>query len=113
MANIFIEQIPVGMVVDPEREINALRQQVADLRQRNEALLAAAVRSINLSANPPVVVRPPTQEEDDIATAVGQWVIDKYRAAAKERGYQAVAKQLRKQGVPIEIAKLILLEVQL
>jgi hypothetical protein len=51
-------------------------------------------------------------EEDDIAAAVGQWVIDKYRAAAKERGYQAVARQLRKQGVPIEIAKLILLGVQ-
>ncbi len=88
MANIFNEQIPVGVVVDMLDSVSRDRAQHA------------------------VLVRPPNQEEDDIAAAVGQWVIDKYRAAAKERGYQAVAKQLRKQGVPIEIAKLILLEVQ-
>ncbi len=86
MANIFNEQIPVGQVVWP-----------------------------TLDNVPFTFALPPEQPEpveEDIAIAVGQWIIDKYRAAAKERGYQAVAKQLRKQGVPFEIAKLILLDIQ-
>jgi hypothetical protein len=57
-------------------------------------------------------VRPPTQEEEDVATAVGQFFIHKYRAGVEQRGHQAVATQLRKHGVPLEIARLILLGVQ-
>lgn len=42
---------------------------------------------------------------------LGYWLVQKYRTAARERGYFAVAAQLRKQGVPLEVARLILLGV--
>ena len=42
--------------------------------------------------------------------AVGQWYVDKYQAAAHERGHRAVAVQMRKQGVPFEIAYLTLFD---
>lgn len=42
-------------------------------------------------------------------SGVGHWFVLKYRLAAKRRGYFAVATQLRKQGVPIEVALLVLL----
>lgn len=42
-------------------------------------------------------------------TTVGDWFIRKYRYRAIETNdYGAVARQLRKQGVPFEIARLIL-----
>ena len=40
---------------------------------------------------------------------VGQYIVEHYRRGAAERGHEAVARQLRKQGVPLEIARLILL----
>ena len=43
------------------------------------------------------------------ACRVGRHFIEHYRRGAAERGHEAVARQLRKQGVPLEIAKLILL----
>jgi hypothetical protein len=36
--------------------------------------------------------------------AIGHYFSDKYQAAALERGYRAAAAQLRKQGVPLEVA---------
>lgn len=50
------------------------------------------------------------------ATLVGVYFIDKYRTRiqsvqheGKESPYFAVAKQLRKQGVPLDIARVVLL----
>lgn len=37
--------------------------------------------------------------------AIGRWVWRHYNAAARERGAYAVARQLRKQGVPLEVAR--------
>ena len=42
-------------------------------------------------------------------TAIGWYFFEKYRARARESGVFVVAKQLRKQGVPVEVARLILL----
>lgn len=42
-------------------------------------------------------------------TAIGWYFFEKYRARAKEAGVFTVAKQMRKQGVPVEIVRLILL----
>jgi hypothetical protein len=39
---------------------------------------------------------------------VGQHFIDHYRAGVAKRGVAAVAAQLKKQGVPLEIAQLII-----
>ena len=39
---------------------------------------------------------------------VGHWFAQKYRAAAAERGHFVVALQLRKQGVPLDVALAIL-----
>lgn len=44
-------------------------------------------------------------------SGIGYWFVRKYRSAAQERGHFAVASQLRKQGVPLEVARLILLGV--
>lgn len=41
-------------------------------------------------------------------SAVGAYFIDKYRKGAAERGYGVVAAQLRKQGVPLNMALRIL-----
>lgn len=41
---------------------------------------------------------------------LGYWLVQKYRTAARERGYFAVAAQLRKQGVPLDVARFILIE---
>lgn len=41
-------------------------------------------------------------------SAVGRYIIDKYRTGAAERGHAAVAAQLKKQGIPFEMALLIL-----
>lgn len=35
---------------------------------------------------------------------IGHYFADKYTAAAQARGYRAAAAQLRKQGVPLEVA---------
>ena len=45
-------------------------------------------------------------------SGIGFWFVQKYRAAAAERGHRAVAAQLRKQGIPFEVALLILLGVR-
>lgn len=42
-------------------------------------------------------------------SGIGYWFVRKYRTAALERGHFAVAQQLRKQGVPLEVARLVLL----
>lgn len=44
------------------------------------------------------------------AVYVGDWIMQKYRARASESGTYVVARQLRKQGIPLEIARLILLK---
>lgn len=42
---------------------------------------------------------------------IAHWFITKGRRRAREVGYYAAAVQLRKQGVPLSIARLILLGV--
>ncbi len=39
----------------------------------------------------------------------GAWFMHKYRAQARESGYFNAARNLRKQGVPIEVALTLLL----
>lgn len=39
----------------------------------------------------------------------GHWLITKFKARAQESGYYAAAMQLRKQGVPLWLARLVLL----
>jgi hypothetical protein len=43
------------------------------------------------------------QRQADHRKEVGHFFIDKYRSAAPGRGYGAVARQLKKQGVPLHI----------
>lgn len=43
-----------------------------------------------------------------LATLIGQYVIQRYRARAKTSGHFTVAQQLRKQGYPLEMALAIL-----
>lgn len=45
----------------------------------------------------------------DQRAAVGDWFADKYRQQAADVGYLQAARNLRKQGVPLGIARLILL----
>ena len=52
---------------------------------------------------------PPLLPSNERSEAVGYFVVSKYRARARKAGYFAVALQLRKQGIPLEIARLILL----
>ena len=40
---------------------------------------------------------------------LGYWIRLKYQMRVNESGYYIVARQLRKQGIPLEIARLILL----
>ena len=40
--------------------------------------------------------------------SIGRWFALKYQAQAHERGYQHAARNLRKQGVPIDVARAIL-----
>lgn len=40
---------------------------------------------------------------------IGYWLRIKYRTLASEVGYYQVAKNLRKQGIPLEMARAILL----
>lgn len=40
--------------------------------------------------------------------AVGRWYWRHYQDAVRERGAYAVARQLRKQGVPVEVARAVL-----
>lgn len=42
-------------------------------------------------------------------SAIGRYYAQKYRAQAAISGYEQAARNLRKQGTPIEIALLILL----
>ena len=43
------------------------------------------------------------------AVVCGFWFMHKYRAQAREGGYFNAARNLRKQGVPIEVALVMLL----
>ncbi len=45
-------------------------------------------------------------------TEVGEFFTQKYREQARAVGYQQAAKNLRKQGVPLEVARLVLLGVR-
>lgn len=49
------------------------------------------------------------QSNASTAERVGSYIMRKYRERAKEAGVQAVAKQLRKQGYSLEMAREILL----
>jgi hypothetical protein len=40
---------------------------------------------------------------------IGYWLTQKYKTRVQEAGYYTVAKQLRKQGYPLDIALYILL----
>lgn len=42
----------------------------------------------------------------------GAWFMHKYRAQAREGGYFNAARNLRKQGVPLEVAMVVLLGKQ-
>jgi hypothetical protein len=44
----------------------------------------------------------------DAANKAGRWFLHKYRYAAVEKGVQAAARNMRKQGVPISIALFVL-----
>jgi hypothetical protein len=44
----------------------------------------------------------------DILRRIGHWVAWHYRQRVAQSGTQAVARQLRKQGYPLEVALLIL-----
>lgn len=44
----------------------------------------------------------------DIILTIGFWIRAKYRLRAQQGGHYAAAKQLRKQGIPLEVALLIL-----
>lgn len=46
---------------------------------------------------------------DAVIAFVGEHFFFKYRARAWDSGVYAAAKQLRKQGVPLEVARAILL----
>ena len=41
--------------------------------------------------------------------SAGRWIVGKARRQAAEVGYQQAAKNLRKQGVPLNVALIILL----
>lgn len=41
-------------------------------------------------------------------TTIGQYFANKYRTQAKESSYHQAARNLRKQGVPLNVARLIL-----
>ncbi len=43
---------------------------------------------------------------------IGEFFTQKYREQARAVGYQQAAKNLRKQGVPLEVARLVLLGVR-
>ena len=43
------------------------------------------------------------------AALCGVWFLRKYRAQAREGGYFNAARNLRKQGVPLEVAMVVLL----
>lgn len=43
-----------------------------------------------------------------IAYHVGLWIIQKYRAQAKDHGTFKAASNMRKQGFPIELARAVL-----
>ena len=50
-----------------------------------------------------------TCEKEKRIDTIGYWIRLKYRMRVQDAGYYIVARQLRKQGIPIEIARLILL----
>jgi hypothetical protein len=57
------------------------------------------------------LVRPPLSQgvRNEIFHYIGAYIRAKYRARVQEAGTYVVAKQLRKQGIPLEVARLILL----
>ena len=44
----------------------------------------------------------------NLITAAGRWLVTKYRTQAAAFGVQQAARNMRKQGVPIELALLVL-----
>lgn len=46
---------------------------------------------------------------DAVIAFVGEYFFRKYRTRAQDSGVYAAAKQLRKQGVPLEVTRVILL----
>lgn len=40
---------------------------------------------------------------------IGQYIAAKFRKQAREYGYETAAKRLRKQGIPLDMALLILI----
>lgn len=40
--------------------------------------------------------------------SVGQWFVDNYRRRARESGVQVAARQMRKQGIPLDVALAVL-----
>lgn len=59
------------------------------------------------SLRPPSI--PPLPPSNERSEAIGDFVFLKYRVRAMTVGHYKVALQLKKQGIPLEIAKLILL----
>lgn len=51
----------------------------------------------------------PLPRSNERSEAVGDYIVSKYRRRAKQAGYYKAALQLKKQGIPLEIARLILL----
>lgn len=94
MANIFNEQIPVGVVVDYAHKANEMAAQVNAARVDGPRTAHTRIKAALAAMD---------------AQTVGRHFIEHYRRGAAERGHEAVARQLRKQGVPLEIARLILL----
>ena len=75
-------------LLDPARHAEAARADVADLL----ADMAHAAR-------------PPAR---GVLESIGWWVAWHYRQRALESGTQTAARQLRKQGYPLDVALLIL-----
>lgn len=63
---------------------------------------AAAIQNMNFSYFRP---HPPSAAE-----LAGQFVCRKYRAQAAESGVYQAARNMRKQGYPIEVARAVLME---
>ena len=58
-------------------------------------------------SEPPMAL-PPQETAHPATIAAGRWVCAHYRARAAESGTQSAARQLRKQGYPLEIALAVL-----
>ena len=57
---------------------------------------------------PPEPARPPQDTAHPAVISAGRWVCAHYRSRAAESGTQSAARQLRKQGYPLEISLAVL-----